>query len=339
VVVVIILVAAAFIRVPYVIIRPGTATPLDESVVQVSGTKTYPHRGDLLFLTVSVSNRDPNLYRWLFAKLDPDAEVDRRETIIGCAGYAASQRLAVDQMAQSQDAAKTVALRRLGYAVPDQPSRVQVVDVECGGPADGHLQLGDIITAVDGKAVTGADEVRPLVQAHAAGDRIVFTVERDGKPLDVGVRVGERTTEVAPGERQTVPYVGIVTQTVRRHEFPVDVRIDTARVSGPSAGLAFALGIIDDLTPGNLTGGGNVAVTGTILEDGSVGIVGGVKQKAVTARRAGARLMLVPDDEVKAARERADGMKVVGVATVDDALRALERAGGDAIAVRAATAQ
>lgn len=338
-VVLIALVAAAFIRVPYVIITPGSATPLDQSVLQVSGAQTYDHKGNLLFLTVSVSNRDPNLYRWLFSKLNPDAEVEKRESVIGCAGYDESQRLAIDQMDQSQDTAKAVALRRLGYTVPDEPTRVQILDVECGGPADGLLLLGDVITAVDGTRVAAAGDVAPKIQTKAAGDQVVFTVDRAGESVGVPVELGQHKVEVAEKQFERLPYVGILTQTDVRHQIPVDVRIDTQRVSGPSAGLAFSLAIIDDLTPGDLTGGRDVAITGTIEENGFVGPVGGVKQKAITARRAGARLMLVPRDEVKEARSRAGDMKVVGVTTIDDALSALLAFGGDPIAAPTAVAQ
>lgn len=324
------LVAAAFIRLPYVIVSPGDATPLDDQVIQVQGAPSFPHEGELLFLTVTVSTRDPNLYRWLFASLDPDASVQRRQEVIGCAGYPESERLAREQMAQSQDVAKAVALRRLGYTVDEDPSRVRVIDVVCGGPSQGRLELGDVITHVDGIPVTRADEVRPLVVAHQPGDEIHFGIERDGVRQTVGVRLGRRDGQA---------FAGIAAQTEHRHRTPVDVRIDAMRVSGPSAGLAFALAIIDDLTPGDLTGGKDVAVTGTILEDGSVGEVGGLAQKAVTARRAGARLMLVPKSEAADARDHAGDTKVVGVATLDDALRALQRAGGDRISAASPSGQ
>jgi PDZ domain-containing protein len=112
-------------------------------------------------------------------------------------------------------------------------------------------------------------------------------------------------------------------------DFPVDVTIDPGTVSGPSAGLAFTLTIIDELTPGSLTGDQKVAVTGTIDLEGNVGEVGGVPQKTAAAVDAGAELMLVPRAEVRQARERAgDGLTVVGVDTIDDALRALRRHGG-----------
>ncbi len=133
------------------------------------------------------------------------------------------------------------------------------------------------------------------------------------------------------GRRDGVGYVGIATQSFSNSSFPVDIQIDTERVSGPSAGLAFTLAIIDDMTPGELTGGKRVAVTGSIQPGGTVGIVGGVEQKAVTARDDGARLMIVPVGEAKAARAHAGSMKVVAVRNVDEALAALAANGGDPV--------
>jgi PDZ domain-containing protein len=309
----------AFIKVPYVIISPGDATALDEQIVSISGAPTYAHDGSLLYLTVSVSSSDPNVWRYLFATLDDDVEVEKRETVIGCASYEDNAKLQDELMRQSQDLAKEVALRRLGYEVPEAGRRAMILDVQCDAPAEGALRTGDRITAVDGTPVETAEEVGPLVQARSPGDAVVVAVERDGTPLDVTVRVGGR---------DGIAYLGIVSQTLYDWSFPVQVEIDTQRVSGPSAGLAFTLAIIDDLTPGDLTGGGKVAVTGSIAADGSVGAVGGVAQKAVAARDNGAMLMLVPAGEAAEAREHADGMKIVSVRTIDDALRALEKAGG-----------
>ena len=314
----VVVVAAAFVRVPYVVISPGSATPLDRQVVTVDGAATYPHRGRFLYLTVTVSNRDPNLYRWLFASLDPNSTVVKREAVLGCASYAASDRLAVDEMDQSQDAATTVALEHLGYTVTAEPSTVQVIDVLCDGPADGALEPGDVVTSVDGTPVTRAEEIRPVLVARRPGDEVTFGIRRGDEHLDVAVRLGRHDGQA---------FAGIVTRTVTKHTFPVEVSIDTARVSGPSAGLAFSLAITDELSAGSLTGGRRVAVTGTIADDGTVGPVGGVAQKAVAARRAGARLMLVPPDEVAEARRHAGRMRVVGVATFADAIAALGSGG------------
>ena len=331
----------AIIKVPYVIISPGDATALDDSVISISGTETYEHRGELLFLTVRVTNDDPNVWRWLFAQLDDDLRVQEREEVIGCASYADSGRLNDELMLQSRDVAKEVALTRLGHQVDLLGTRVIIRDVECDGPAEGALRPGDLVTAVDGTAVATAEEIAPLVQAHAPGDTVRVAVERDGEALDVPVRLGAREQEVADASgthRETVTYAGVLSQTLYDWSFPVDVQIDTQRVSGPSAGLAFALAIVDDLSPGDLTGGEKVAITGSIEADGSVGAVGGVAQKAVTARDAGATLMLVPFGEGKEAREHAGDMRVAVVRTLDDALRALERAGGDPVAPTPAAA-
>jgi PDZ domain-containing protein len=328
-----VVIAGNFIHMPYVIISPGEATALDSRVITIDGTPTYRHAGDLLFLTVRVTNSDPSLWRYLFAKADDDVNVQKKSNVIGgCATYDENARLNDLLMTQSQDVAKTVALRRLGYTVVDGASRAVIADVNCGGPSQGRLMLGDVITAIDGNPVGAADTVKPLVLAHKVGDEVRVTLDRAGTTKEVTVRLGRNPAYAAlGGVRGTTAFMGIATQTVTDEQFPVDVRIDTRRVSGPSAGLAFTLAIIDDLTPGNLTGGKRVAVTGSILPDGGVAPVGGVEQKTITARRQGATLMLVPAGEAKAAREHADGMRIVVVKTVADALAALHRAGGAAV--------
>lgn len=331
-------IAANFVRVPYVIISPGEATALDDSVVSISGSPTYHHKGKVLFLTVRVTNRDPTLWRYLFSQLDGDVSVEPREDVIGgCATYEETGRLNDLLMEESQDIAKTVALERLGFPVVTGATRVVIVQVVCGGPSDGRLMLGDVITAIDGQPVTTAEQVGPLIQVHHQGENVRVTVDRGGKSVDVSVRASRVPRSLDPERhRSGAPYLGIASRNVTDEQFPLDIKIDTQRVSGPSAGLAFTLAIIDDLTPGDLTGGRKVAVTGSILPGGGVARVGGVAQKAITARTNGATLMLVPAGEGKEAREHADGMRVVVVKTADDALAALERFGGDPIPARAA---
>jgi PDZ domain-containing protein len=313
-------IAGLFIHVPYRIISPGSATALDNSVVSVQGAKTYDHQGNLLYLTVKVTPSDPNLYRYLFAHLDGDVEIIGKSDFQGCASDQENLRISDLEMRDSQDTAKTVALRRLGYAVPDEKGVTTIVGVVCDGPSVGKLQLGDQITAIDGHPVATSADIKPLVIAHRPGDVVSVTVSRDGQ---------SRVVPVKSGKRDGQAFLGISSTDVAEHHFPVDIKIDTARVSGPSAGLAFTLAIIDELTPGNLTGGRRVAITGTIAPDGTVGPVGGVAQKAVAARSAGATLMLVPPDELADAKKHANGMKVVSVKTLDDALNALRGSGGD----------
>jgi PDZ domain-containing protein len=344
----VVVVAANFVRVPYVIISPGDATPLDGSIVEVSGAETYEHSGRLLFLTVRVSNRDPSVWRWLFAQFDSGVTISKREEVIGCASYDENARLQNLLMIESQDSAKTVALRRLGYDVAEEGMRVVISSVLCDGPSFGMVQLADQLTAVDGQPVTESSEVRPLVEAHEPGEPVTLTVQRDGREEEVVVRSGRQTGDprhpCGPprGNGEGKACVGIVAEALVDETFPIEIEIDTRRVSGPSAGLAFTLAIIDELTPGDLTGGERVAVTGSILPDGTVVPVGGVEQTTIAARRAGATVMLVPacSDpeprrcEAELARAHADGMRVIVVETIDDALRALERAGGDPVPPR-----
>ena len=127
-------------------------------------------------------------------------------------------------------------------------------------------------------------------------------------------------------------FLGITIQTLNTWRFPLDVRINTQSVGGPSAGLAFTLALVNALSPGDVTGGRPVAVTGTINEDGTVGQVGGIPQKAITAQRSGAVALLVPSGQEQAARAQAPGLRVIAVRTVDDTLAALHQLGGVPVA-------
>jgi PDZ domain-containing protein len=340
-------IAGFVIHVPYVIISPGDSTPLDRSVVSIGGATTYPHRTPVEFLTVRVSNEDPTYWRYLLATLDPNRDVEKRESVVGCLSDRDNQQFNTELMDQSQNDARYVALTRLGYQVEASDARLTVVQACKGVPAYGKLEVGDHVVAVDGTPVTTLSAVGSAVQAHAPGDDVTFTVERNGVQMQETIatgriskdrttcapaRAGQRGGDSAPRSREPgTACVGIVTQAFVDYRFPIDVRIDTARVGGPSAGLAFTLAIIDDLTPGSLTGGERVAVTGTISPDGKVGPVGGVEQKAITARTNGVQLMLVPKAEVRDARRGAGDVRVVGVDTIDEALAALQDAGGAAV--------
>lgn len=318
-------VAGAVIRLPYVIYSPGDATPVQD-VVRIKGTQTYPHRGEVLFLTVSVSSEPPNVWRWLAAAIDDDSDVIGEHDYLQGQSRSRVEKENLAAMNESQLFAKKVALEQLGYQVTATGSGARVEQVIDGAPAEDKLRRGDVITAIDGQPVRVRDEVGEIVRARPTGTTFDFTITRGGRTRRVGI-----TTEQAPdGELRGKPYVGIgaVTQDLQV-QFPVDVRIDPGPVSGPSAGLAFTLTIIDELSPGDLTGGRKVAVTGTIDPNGGVGEVGGVRQKTAAAIDAGARLFLVPKAEVREARERAgDRLEVVGVGAIQDALRALRERGG-----------
>jgi PDZ domain-containing protein len=328
-----VLVAGLLIHLPYVIISPGSATPLDASVVQIKGATTYPHGENVRFLTVRVSTHDPNVWRVVTSWLDPDRDVEKRSNVVGCLSDAQNQTFNTELMDQSQNDAKYVALTRLGYSVPADPVQVRIVEVCRDAPAHGELQPGDRVLAVDGHDITNGTELGPLVQAHQPGDRVSITFERNGTTHTAQVTAGKvvdqgRKCVPAKGSTSGTTCLGVTSQEFVTYQFPVNITINTQLVGGPSAGLAFTLAIVDDLTPGDLTGGKRVAVTGAINPDGSVGEVGGVEQKAITARANGIQLMIVPKREVKDARSGAGDVRVVGVTTIDEALSALQDAGG-----------
>jgi PDZ domain-containing protein len=339
-----VVVAAGFlIHLPKVIISPGSATPLDSQVVQIHGAPTFPaSTGDLKFLTVRVSTSDPSVWRVVTAWLDPDKDVEDKNTVQGCLTDADNQQYNSDLMDQSQNDAKYVALTRMGYSVVRNPVQIRVVEVCSDAPAHQKLQTGDQVLAVDGKDVATVSQIGDLVRAHRPGDRVTVTYDRNGVTRATTITAGKLRTQGsgANAQQRCVPAqgsttgstcLGVSSQEFATYQFPIVVKINTQLVGGPSAGLAFTLAIIDNLTPGSLTGGKQVAVTGTIAPDGSVGEVGGVEQKAITARTNGVQLMIVPKGEVADARRGAGDVRVVGVSNLDEALDALHRAGGAAV--------
>lgn len=329
-----IVVAGFLIHLPYVIISPGSATPLDSQVVQIEGAQTYPDdAGNILFLTVQVSTSEPSVWRVVTSWLDPDRAVEDRNSVQGCLTDAQNQQFNSELMDQSQNDAKYVALTRLGYSVPANPVQIRVVEVCRDAPAHSALETGDQVLAVDGTDISDAAAIGTLVRAHRPGDRVSITYDRNGVTRTASITAGKyaedgRTCLPAEGSTSGSICLGVSSQEFVTYQFPIDVKIDTQLVGGPSAGLAFTLAIVDDLTPGSLTGGKRVAVTGTIAADGRVGDVGGVEQKAITARTNGVQLMIVPKAEVKDARRGAGDVRVVGVENIDQALDALHEAGG-----------
>ncbi|CAB4658235.1 MAG: PDZ domain-containing protein [Actinobacteria bacterium] len=329
------------IRLPYVIFSPGGATPV-APIVEIKGARTFPTRSDLLFLTVSVSNQRPNVWRYLQASLSSEDTVVDEVKYLG--GSTPKQDLAFNEMlmTESQEDAKAAALRYLGYEVPVTGSGAVVVAVTPSSPSEGKLRVGDLITAINSEQIQRAEEVGEAIQARPAGTEFVFQVTRrirqrsaTSPTREIAIKVESRLAE--SGELKGKPFIGIAPATKDlKYEFPVDISIDPGPVSGPSAGLSFALAILDKMTPGSLPGRRDVAVTGTISADGVVGAVGGVRQKSVAACSAGAHLMIVPVGEEKdASGLKCDGMRILGVESLEDALIVLSHNGGGRIPPRA----
>jgi PDZ domain-containing protein len=300
---------------PYVVLKPGPTVDTlgsdnGKEVIQVTRTDTSKSAGQLRLTTVGVQN-DVELVWAIRGWFSDEQAVVPRDVI-----YPPNQteQQVEEQNEQefqtSQTSAETVALRELGY-----PVQTFVAEVTAGGPAAGKLAKNDVITTVDGAAVTSPQKLTELIQAKPAGTALTLGYTRDGRPGTAQI-----TTRADDGG---TPRVGV--QIDRRQPHPFDVKIDLAEIGGPSAGLMFALGIIDKVKPEDLTGGKIVAGTGTIDDEGRVGPIGGIPQKLVGAKEAGAQLFLVPGDNcAEALRNAVPGLPMAKVTNVGDALRALQ---------------
>jgi Lon-like protease len=320
------LVAGAFVRLPYVVVGPGPVTSLDDDALRIEGAPTYEHEGEVLFLTVSITRQRPNVYRYLQGRLDRSSDIVGERDFYGEEPSVDHMVLSALLMEQSQISSRVVALEVLGYDVPTTFLGGLVNALTPEGTAHGVLRLGDVIVAVDDEPTPSAQAVGDAIRAREPGDEIEITVDRRDEPFE---EARSRRLDVTVGERGDVPAIGVLlSDFVESPDFPVSISLDTHDVTGSSAGLAFTLAIIDAMSPGDLTGGHKVAVTGAIDIGGRVARVGGVKYKAQAARQVGAVLLVVPAEEVAEARAHAGSLDVVGVETIDDALAALAAIGG-----------
>jgi PDZ domain-containing protein len=313
-------VSAAIMPLPYVTYEPGLTVDVlavndGSEIIQVEGHKTYHDDGELRMTTVYVSqpDADVNLFELMHDWISREDSVYPYKSVYqkGVTTEQNRQEGAVE-MVSSQDAATAVALDELGY---DVKPAIEVLNVTDGAPADGRLEMRDIFLEVDGKTVSTTEDVVNAVKATPAGQPVEFVVRRDGRRTSVSV-----TPKSVDGK----PTIGIQFGTGFVFPFRVSVNIDPS-IGGPSAGLMFSLGIYDTLTPGSLTGGEVVAGTGTIDGSGKVGPIGGIQQKIVGARDAGARLFLVPPDNCQdAVGAPAEDMRLVKAETMHDAVAAIK---------------
>jgi PDZ domain-containing protein len=317
-------IVAAQLDTPWIAFEPGSATSTD-GLLSIEGAQTYDDPGQILYLTVR-QNRLTAL-EWVMKARDPNIDVELEKDVYPDLDPQEARQVNRQLMDRSKSDAELVALQYLGYDVFDAAG-VDVLGVETGAPADGKLEVGDVITAVDGTAVNKADDLTSRLRSMAPGDDVSLSVEdQDGSnPRTVDITLGTRPDGTGGG------YLGITvgTHAIESPDVPVTIGIDSGDVGGNSAGLAFTLSIIDAMTPGSLTGDHTVAITGTISLDGTVGDVGGVAQKAVAARRAGAEYMIVPRNLEAEAKKNAKDMQVIPVGTLQEALDALSGLGGNA---------
>ena len=340
----VVLLVITFLPTSYVIQRPGpvyntlgTAESADGDevpLISVEGAETFETDGALDLLTVQVvgnRERTPSWFELALAWFDPSKAVLPLDAVFP-EGTTTEDRNAesAQMMVDSQQEATAAALTELGY---DVGARISVHSILEDSAAEGVLEENDVIIAADGEPATDAAALRKIVN-DAGGAPVELLIDRDGEEQTVSITPKE--TEV-DGEKTLLLGVNLITD----YDFPIDVTIQLNNVGGPSAGMMFALGIIDTLTPDQLNGGQDVAGTGTITADGEVGPIGGIRQKLFGAKDAGAEWFLAPEancDEVVG--HVPDGLQVFAVETLDDALDALEavRDGGDVDALPTCTA-
>ena len=370
------LVAALFVPVPYYLIQPGSARATEPLVEVGDGGPSYPpEEGNIYFTTVS-TQRARGLTA-LLGWLDPDTQVVDEDVILGDNTPEENRQVNLQLMDNSVNVAAEVAWEHLGFDV-ESGTGATILGVAPDLPVNDVVRPGDVIVAVDGHATGTSDDVVQRIQRHEPGDEVTLELQND--PSSIQVEGGEddhgedegddpegegedddeattstttapddepadhsdlptRTETVRLGARpddEAKPLLGVQLGTRDQViDLPYPVTIDTGQVGGPSAGLAFTLAVLDVLPPGEITGGRQVAVTGTIDGLGNVGPIGGIEQKAAAVREQGADVFIVPASEAEQARRRAGDVEVVGVETLDDALRALDRLGGNALDLQA----
>ena len=309
--------------VPYVELSPGPAintlggdtTDQGQPILTISGARTYTTDGSLDLTTVSLRDHITlfeALRGWISSR---EAVVPREYVIPPDQTTQQNDKQNQVDMKASQDDATTAALGELGLET------LSVDSVTASGPSVGRLAPGDVIVSVDGTTIGSPHSLRTAVRAHRIGEQVVVAYLRHGRPGTVTITTGH-----APDE-PTQSAIGIATKA----HSPITVSIRLKDIGGPSAGLMFALGIIDKLGEQSLTGGKNIAGTGTIDANGKVGAIGGIAEKMLGAKDAGATVFLAPADNCKeAAAHKPSGLRLVRVATLHEALAALAtlRAGG-----------
>jgi Lon-like protease len=313
------LVAASVISVPYVALTPGpTLNTLGKSgnqpLIQIAGHRTYPTDGHLNLVTVSFIGGPGshfNVFAALRAWLSPHEAVVPQDEIF-TPGQSQQQvtKQDTEEMVNSQETAAAAALCQLNISFKTVDT---IAAAEKGTPASGHLRAGDVITAVDGTPVTCKADASTLIKKR-----------RPGAPVTITIARGNTTRKIRLVTASISGQAVIGVSVAESFDFPFKVKININNIGGPSAGMMFALGIIDKLTPMNLTNGTFIAGTGEIEANGTVDPIGGIQQKMAGARAAGATVFLTPAANcADAAGAVPAGMRLIKVSTLRGALAAL----------------
>ncbi|HEV7933043.1 MAG TPA: PDZ domain-containing protein [Actinomadura sp.] len=314
----------ALIPVPYVALMPGPTTNTlgknakGQPLIQIDGRRTYSDGGHLNFTTVAYQGGPGNridLFTALRGWLDSTVAIVPEETVFPRNETVKEvEHENTLQMENSQQSAVAAALTELKIPVGGV---VTVEMTQKNSPADGKLRKDDEVVELDGVKARTAAAVASRMSEHKPGDTVTVGIRRGGKEQKIKLRAA-----ASPADRSRA-MMGVVLRD--RFTFPFTVKITVGDVGGPSAGLMFSLAILDKLTPGSLTGGRFIAGTGTITPDGEVGPIGGIQQKMIAARKAGATVFLTPADNCREAVGAApEGLRLVRSDTLHSAVTALD---------------
>jgi PDZ domain-containing protein len=334
-----VIVVSASVHVRFWEVAPGSAEPVGdrltftkEALAQIT---QYPAENSVLFVTAFGGQM--TALEAFVGSVDPDVEVQSFKERFGDGDPGSQQQIGFQSMTTSKQIAEYVAFTRLGLDASFELGDIIVQDVVCletqsALSACKQLSPGDTLTAIDGRAIPTLADLVPLMADKQAGDVVTLTViaHMTSQAQDRRVQLIESPDE--PG--RTI--IGFIPADTRRVVLPFEVDIDTNKIGGPSAGFAFTLALLDEMTPGDLFGGKKVAVTGTMNEDETIGSIGALPQKAVAVKAAGADLFIVPRsqtaDELAATRAvLGKSVRLLLVDNLDEALTILEEFGGSGL--------
>ena len=324
-------------------LAPGSAEQVANRLTfdkaAMSKVMRYPAKTPILFVTAYGSKL--SALDAFAGSIDADVDIQTFKERYGTSTPSEQQRLGYQSMTTAKQISEYVAYTRLGLDASFIYGDIIVEQLVClpnPGPLSGckQLQLGDTITSLDGESTPTLLELSPLMVGHKPGDIVTLTIKPAGATEGSSTSIEKKIQLVADPDTPTRPIIGFIPADTRTVQLPFEVGIDTDRIGGPSAGLAFTLALLDELTPGDLMGGVKVAATGTIGEDESIGAIGALAQKAVAVKAAGAKVFLVPkgqsDDELAAARRVVgSSVRIEAVADLTEALAILESLGGSGI--------
>lgn len=317
------LAASAFYYPPLAVTKPGPAIDVAEGI-SIEGVPTTEVNGEYLLLSVEVSQT--NALGTLWAAVHPDQRVTPVSALVP-EGISDEEFMQAQlrMFEESQMLAAAAAAESAGLEVDMSGEGARVVATVPESPAEGELQEGDLITAVNGTQVELSADLGDIVSARPAGTAFEIVLERDGQSQTIEVTSArlDAVEELSAG-------IGVLVATENLDiDLPFEIDFEAMDVGGPSAGLAYALAIVDILDERDLAGGETVGATGSISVDGTVRPVGGIHPKSQAAKAAGAQVLLMHTDDIDKLRD-ADDLTVRGVDDLDEAVEALSQiTGGD----------